>query len=200
MKKTNYLLLLAIAFTVMLFASSCGKDGAVGPQGQSGAAGPAGATGPTGTTGATGPTGTANVLYSDWVQPTTYVTTTDFGIKHIDATITAAAVTQNILDKGTVIVFGKLNGYNTAIWPTDQVGQLPITLTYIQGSTQTDTWAAEAKVGSIQIDFTNSVNYYSSVATAHQFRYVIIPGGVHTLAHINIHNYAEVKQALHLPD
>jgi hypothetical protein len=204
MKKTNYLLLLAIAFTVMLFASSCGKDGAVGPQGQAGATGPtgsAGSAGAAGAQGATGATGTANVIYSDWKTPSTYTLSTIFGIKHLDATIAAAGITQDILDKGTVIVYGKLDGYNPTVWPTAQVGQLPVSLTYQLGaSTYTDTFSASETVGNIQIDFIDDLNYYSSISNAHQFRYVIIPGGVHTLAHINIHNYQEVKQALHLPD
>src|ERR1700739_390085 len=75
MKKTNFLLLVLMAISLLLFAQSCGKDGAVGPQG------PVGATGPTGTTGQsgpTGPTGTANVIYSDWVTPSSYTKTTTF--------------------------------------------------------------------------------------------------------------------------
>jgi hypothetical protein len=195
MKKTNYLLLLAIAFTVILFASSCGKEGAVGPQGPAGATGPAGAAGPT------GPTGTANVLYSDWVTPAAYTSSTVFGITHFNATITAASVTQDVLDHGTVIVYAKLDGYATNIWPTDQVGQLPVVLTYqLSSVTYIDTWSASATAGSIKIDFTDDLNFYTGISNMHQFRYVIVPGGVHTLAHINKHNYQEVKQALHLPD
>ncbi|HEX3383614.1 MAG TPA: hypothetical protein VHS53_00415 [Mucilaginibacter sp.] len=201
MKKTNYLLLLAIAFTVMLFASSCGKDGAVGPQGPVGATGPAGNTGAAGAVGATGATGTANVIYSDWVTPATYAQSTVFGIIHFDAGIAAAKITQDILDRGTVLVFGKLDGYTTTIWPTDQVSELPIVITYMDGATANiDTWSAQVTLGNVQIDLTSSLNAYGGISNAHQFRYVVIPGGVHTLAHVNIHNYEEVKQALHLPD
>ena len=198
MKKTNFLLLVLMAISLLLFAQSCGKDGAVGPQG------PIGATGPTGTTGQTGPTGatgTANVIYSDWVTPASYTQNTIFGTVHFDASITASAITQDILDKGTVLVYGKLDGYTTTIWPTAQVGQLPIALTYqLSSTTYTDTWSAEATVGSIQIDFVDNLNYYTSISNLHQFRYVIIPGGVHTLGSINPKNYNEIKQAFHLPD
>jgi len=47
MKKINNLLLLLTA--VVLFASSCSKEGPIGPQGPAGATGPAGPTGATGT-------------------------------------------------------------------------------------------------------------------------------------------------------
>jgi hypothetical protein len=200
MKKTNYLLLLFVA--IWLCAASCGKDGATGPQGPIGATGPTGTTGAagsTGPTGATGATGTANVIYSDWITPSSYALTTTFGVNHLDANITASTITQNILDNGAVLVYGKLDGYSTDIWPAAQVGQLPISVTYIQGaSTYTDTWSANITVGNIQIDFVNNINAYSTISTLHQFRYIIIPGGVKTLGSINPKNYNEVAQALHL--
>lgn len=203
MKKTNYLLLLAIAFMVLV-ASSCGKNGNPGPQGPIGATGPTGATGAAGVSGATGPTGatgTANVLYSDWFTPSSYTQTTIFGTIHFDADKAATGITQAILDNGTVLVYGKLDGYNPIIWPTAQVSTLPIEITYMSGTTQNiDSWSALITLGNVRIDLASSSNAYGSISNAHQFRYVIIPGGVHTLAHINIKNYAEVKQALHLPD
>jgi hypothetical protein len=210
MKKTNYLLLLSIAFMVLILAS-CGKDGAVGPQGPVGATGPTGPTGATGAagtngtngaTGATGATGTANVIYSDWITPASYTKTTVFGTDHFSANIAASKITQSILDNGTVIVFGKLDGYTTTIWPTSQVSPLPISITYQLGGTTiyNDTWSALVTLGNIQIDFVDNQNYYSSISNAHQFRYIIIPGGVHTLGSINPKNYNEVKQALHLRD
>jgi len=205
MKKQNYLLLLAIAF--MLFATSCGKDGAVGPQGPAGPTGPTGTVGTAGTngaagaTGATGATGTANVIYSDWFTPATYAKTTIFGTVHFDADQAASGITQAIIDKGTVLVYGKLNGYNPVIWPTGQVSALPIEITYMNGTTQNiDSWSSLITLGNVRIDLASSSNAYASISNAHQFRYVIIPGGVHTLGSINPHNYNEVKQALHLPD
>src|SRR5689334_25019555 len=80
MKRTDYLLLLSIAFMLLVMAS-CGKDGAVGPTGATGATGPQGvagtngtngSAGATGAVGATGATGTANVIYSDWITPSAY--------------------------------------------------------------------------------------------------------------------------------
>jgi hypothetical protein len=202
MKKVNYLLMLsAIA---MLFASSCGKNGAVGPQGAQGPIGVTGPTGPTGSTGATGATGSANVIYSAWTTPATYKKDTVFGAWHFDANIAATKITQTILDKGTVIVYGKLDGYVTSIWPTAQVAALPIVITYVDGSTDDiDTWSALVTLGNIKIDLVSSLNAYGSISNAHQFRYVIIPGAALTAAinqHINLKDYNQVKQAFNLKD
>jgi hypothetical protein len=199
MKRTNYLSLLSIA--ILLLAASCGKDGATGPTGPAGATGPTGSAGAPGATGPTGPTGTANVVYSDWITPSSYALTTTFGMNHLDANITASTVTQDVIDKGAVLVYGKLDGYTAAIWPTAQVGQLPIVVTYMEGaSTYADVWSANVTVGNIQIDFVDDHNLYTTLVTTHQFRYIVIPGGVHTLGSINPRNYNEVIQALHLPN
>jgi len=214
MKKINYLLLLTAVG--MLFLASCGKDGAVGPQGPIGATGPigpTGATGPAGTngtngangaTGATGPAGTANVMYSAWTTPSAWTETTVFGTIHLTYDIPAAAITQAILDQGTVVVYGKLNGYISSVWPTNQVSTLPIILTYQLGSTTyTDTWSALTTLGNVTIDFVDNLNYYSTISTAHSFRYIIIPGAVLTAVtrqHINFKDYNQVKQAFNLTD
>lgn len=208
MKRTNYLLVLSMVF--LLFAASCGKNGAVGPVGPAGPQGPAspagtngtaGTSGAAGATGATGATGTANVIYSDWITPTTYTKDTVFSTYHLFANIAASKITQAILDNGTVIVFGKLDGYVSTVWPTAQVSPLPINITYQEGTTTyTDTWTALTTFGNIKIDFVDDKNLYNSISNAHQFRYVIIPGGVHTLGSINPKNYQQLKQALHLTD
>jgi len=145
--------------------------------------------------------GTANVIYSDWITPTTYAKDTVFGTVHFDANITASAITQVVLDKGSVIVYGKLDGYNPVIWPTNQVSSLPIVITYMNGSAANlDTWSDNVTLGNIQIDLTSSLNAYGSISNAHQFRYIIIPGGVHTLGAVNPQNYLEVQKALHIKD
>lgn len=151
--------------------------------------------------GAKGDPGTANVIYSDWVTPSTYTKTTIFGTINFTADIAASKVTQAILDQGTVIVYGKLDGYNPVIWPAAQVANLPISITYMSGTTSNiDVWSALSTVGSIRISLTSSTNAYNSISNAHKFRYIIIPGGVHTLSNVNSKNYDEVKQALHLRD
>lgn len=207
MKKINYL----VAFiTAAVMLVSCGKDGAVGPAGSTGATGPqgpagtsgtAGTKGATGSTGSTGATGTANVIYSDWITPAVYTKTTVFGTVHFDANIAATKITQAILDNGTVLVYGKLDGYTPTIWPTNQVSVLPIEISYMSGTTPNlDSWSDNCTVGNVQIDLTSSLNAYAGISNAHQFRYVIIPGGIHTLGSINPKNYSQVKTAFHLPD
>jgi hypothetical protein len=153
---------------------SCQK-GDTGPAGATGAAGAAGATG---TTGAQGPAGTANVIYSGWFTPPAYTKDTVFGIYQFYYNEIAPAITQGVLDSGLVITFGQLDGYVTSIWPTDQVAALPITITYMEGSTTyTDTWSALDSTGNLQIQFVDNLNLYGGISNAHKFRYVIIPGG-----------------------
>jgi hypothetical protein len=216
MKTKNYCLILMTALMLSVGFTSCGKQGDPGPQGEKGDTGAAGADGTNGTngakgtagdpgatgdTGAKGATGTANVIYSDWITPPSYTMTTVFGLKHFDADITAAKITQAVLDNGVVLVFGKLNGYNPVIWPTDQVSEMPISVNYIEGTTTyEDVLSANVVLGKITIDFVDNQNLYSGISNAHQFRYVIIPGGVHAAGNINIHNYAQVKAAFHLKD
>jgi hypothetical protein len=131
-----------------------------------------------GDTGPKGPAGAANVIYSDWFVPSSYTISTIFGIKHFDHTKPVPAITQAIIDSGMVLTYGKLSGYNAQLWPAGQIGQLPVSLTYVQGNTMTDTWSAFDSVGKLRINFVNDQNYYTSISTQHSFRYIIIPGGV----------------------
>jgi hypothetical protein len=199
MKTQRYLFLLTIiCLSTLLVKCKKGDDGPVGPAGTKGDAGEVGVKG---ATGATGATGTANVIYSDWITPATYTKTTVFGTLNFTYDIAASKLTQAILDKGTVLVYGKMNGYNPIIWPTDQVSVLPVVINYLNGTTsEIDTWAARSTVGHIQINMTNNNNVYAGLSNAHSFRYVIIPGGVHTTSTVNFKNYDQVKQTYHLSD
>lgn len=145
-----------------------------------------------------GPPGTANVKYSAWFTPSTYKKDTVFGIWGFSANQAAPAITQNILDSGTVLVFGKLLGYNSLVWPANQVSNLPITVTYMQGGLQNDTWQFKAGPGNINIRFQNDHNIYTSIATTHQFRYIIIPGAVPAGRGINL-SYEEVCRLYNVP-
>jgi hypothetical protein len=160
---------LAVAVTLIVLITSCQK-------GNTGPAGPAGAAGPTGATGATG---TANVIYSDWFTPATYMKDTVFGIWGFNYDKADAGITQKIIDSGTVITYGKLDGYITSVWPTAQVAALPIIITYLDGSSANiDTWSALITPGNLRIRLVSSLNAYGSISNAHKFRYIIIPGGV----------------------
>lgn len=171
------MLLLMVCIAVILSTISC-KKGDTGPQ---------------------GPEGNANVIYSQWFTPATYKKDTLFGSWGFSHTEPAAAITQSILDSGAVFVFAKLLGYNPAVWPATQVGHLPITISYIQsGVTQNDTWSSRAFVGNIKIRFVNDHNIYNVIATQHQFRYIIVPGG--TVGRMNPQSYKEISALYNIPD
>lgn len=128
-----------------------------------------------------GPPGTANVKYSAWFTPAQYTKETIFGIHNFSYNQPAPEITQQIIDTGTVLTFGKLLGYSDLIWPASQVSQLPINVTYYQSpASQTDTWSALITPGNLKIRFVNNNNIYNSIANNHMFRYIIIPGAVST--------------------
>jgi hypothetical protein len=164
--------LLPLTLSVLLFSCSKGDQGPVGSTGATGAAGAAGAT------GAQGPAGSANVIYSQWFTPPAYTKDTIFGIYGLYYRKATTDITQAILDSGIILTYGKLDGYTTVIWPTNQVEQLPITVTYQEGSTTyIDTWQALDSLGNLKILFQDDLNLYNGISNAHQFRYIIIPGG-----------------------
>ncbi len=165
-KKCNFLFLFVFS-CMLIIAVSCSK-------GHDGPAGPA---------GVAGPAGTANVIYSTWFTPSAYKKNTVFGTYGFNYDDAAPAITQNMLDSGTVTTFGKLDGYNPVIWPAAQVSALPISITYMYGSTPNiDTWSALVTPGNFRIRLVSSLNAYSSISNAHQFRYIVIPGAVKTNA------------------
>ena len=154
-----------------------------------------------GDTGPAGPAGTANVVYSDWFTPAAYTITTVFGLKNFDYRKTAPGITQLVLDSGAVLTYGKLNGYNTSIWPTGEVSQMPISINYLSGSTpNTDTWSAIDSVGMLRINLTSTTNAYTNISNLHSFRYIIIPGGAHGGRQMDLRSmsYAQVCDYLHI--
>jgi hypothetical protein len=165
--------LLPIASLLVILASSA-CSGEAGPTGPTGPQGPEGPQGPG---GAQGPAGTANVIYSDWFVPPSWTSSTVFSRTVFRHDEPAPGITQAILDSGVVLVYGRLNGYVSAIWPTNQVSQLPITIQYESGGSQIDVWSANLRPDTLRITMTNNVDTYSSISTSHGFRYVIVPGG-----------------------
>ncbi|NII29254.1 hypothetical protein HB364_29515 [Pseudoflavitalea sp. X16] len=152
-----------------------------------------------GDTGPAGPPGTANVTYSEWFTPNPYIKDTVFGVWGFKYNKSAPAITQQVLDSGTVLTFGKLLGYSISIWPANVVQQLPIQLTYNVGNVTTDTWSARLTPGNLQIRFVNDRNTYTSIATLHQFRYIIIPGGTKG-ARVAQRTYEEICREYHIPE
>lgn len=120
----------------------------------------------------------AKAIYSPWFTPASYTSQTIFGILNFSYNQPAPEITQEVIDGGAVLVFGKMLGYVVTIWPANQVSQMPITLVYRSGSTTvTDTWTANITPGNLEINMVNDNNLYNSITTAHQFRYVVIPVG-----------------------
>ena len=78
----NFLCLVLVALSALLLTVACKK-------------------------GDDGPPGTANVKFSEWFTPATYKKDTLFGIWGFSYNKEAKAITQNVLDSGTVLVFAK---------------------------------------------------------------------------------------------
>lgn len=167
-----------IAIILIASFASC-KKGDMGPQGEP---------------------GTANVIYSEWFTATPWKKDTVFGIWGFNYSKAATGITQQVLDSGTVLTFGKLLGYNPSVWPATQVAQMPINLTYIQGSVMTDTWSAYATVGNLRIRFVNNMNEYNVIASNHKFRYVIIPGGESITGRSGPLTYEEICRRYNIPE
>ena len=82
--------------------------------------------------GAIGPTGTANVIYSNWASAPASTPITIDGTNGTTALIAATELNQEILDNGTVLVYGK---FATTIFPLPYVsyaGGSANTLTFFQ--------------------------------------------------------------------
>jgi len=155
------------------------KAGDPGPKGDTGATGPAGPAGPTGATGPQGPIGTADVQYSPWISTSFSGSGTLY-----TGTITAAPITQAVLDKADIRVYWSEGG---------RILSLPYSETF--GST-TYTVHQRIYIGRIELRA-------SYALSSQQFRYVIIPGAVAVggrLAAIDYTDYKAVKKAFNIPD
>jgi len=107
----------------------------------------------------------------------------------------APRLTQNIIDRGVVIVYWRY--LNTVV-------QLPYTSDAGSGvgPAKTSTINFVPKPGVIYITRYTHDNSASVGFGTIQFRYVLIPGGVEAsaLANVDINNYDAVKSALQLTD
>jgi hypothetical protein len=138
-----------ICFTSLLLIISCskpedGKDGAIGPAGYT------------------------NVIYSNWANlPATTTTITIDGTLGNTKSIAAPQLSQEILDQGTVLVYGRF-------------ADVTFTLPYVSnagGSTNTLTFFPELnniKLFRFKHDGTGGTSISSTIL----FRYILIPGGV----------------------
>jgi hypothetical protein len=140
--------------------------------------------------GAVGATGTANVMYSNWASAPTATATTIDGTNGNTTSITATQLSQEILDKGTVLVYGK---FSSTIFPLPYVS-------YAGGSANTLTFYPELnniKLFRFKHDGSGGV----SIPTSLQFRYILIPGGVSAKTsqpNYKLMSYSEVCQQLNI--
>ncbi|WP_262493658.1 collagen-like triple helix repeat-containing protein [Mucilaginibacter xinganensis] len=208
MKRKYYV----FALVFLTIFAGCAKDGGIGPagpngpQGIAGVNGPAGVPGPTGPRGPTGPAGpkgatgvpgTVTAIYSDWK-----VATNDFfdnvsqpgvDIWHVPV----PEITASVLSGGLVVVYCKSDGTTINTFPFETHYGVTGALVFME-------WTADATPGNIVLTMTYTNLYEFDRDNTHisiTYRYLIIPGNiVHSMGSINIKNYTQVKEALHLPD
>lgn len=164
MKKNNLRSLTVFIFSMALIIS-IGCEGPEGPTGPDGAQGPQGEIGPE---GPEGPPGTANVIYSEWIALGDLEAPSDTTVISRNYTkwdIPESALTQEIIDQGTILVYFSLNGTVLPL-PSTFGGANPIYITF-----------APFQPGSLSILAQNLDNTASGLNNDIQFRYIIIPGG-----------------------
>ncbi|SHM13616.1 hypothetical protein SAMN05444266_106488 [Chitinophaga jiangningensis] len=133
-----------------------------------------------GDTGPAGPPGTANVQYSDWQNTTKWTgssSSTGAGKNTFYFDIAEARVTQEIVDKGSVLVFMQF------VADPDSAGiikQLP-SIYYNIGSASTQ-YRFQHGIFPGKIRIICDVIPNGIPATTNKVRYVIIPGGVNVNA------------------
>jgi len=129
-----------------------------------------GCEGPEGPAGPAGPAGSANVIYSDWYSPETWVAETTFGIAERTFTMTTDALTQEIIDYGVVLVYMRFVGFNPAI------NQLPMIVPDVNYS-----FWFRAQAGGIKVAYYSTTDPGTdpgAIPSYNTVRYVLIPGGV----------------------
>lgn len=195
MQHKPFFKLFLTVFIITLFFAHC-KKGDVGPAGP---AGPAGPTGQTGATGVKGDTGTANVIYSAWLDVTTYApeTATSNGVLDtldFTAVITAPKLTSAILNSGEIKVY-----FNFGTLAVPDVVPLPYVDIVASGLSITP----EFEVG--KIDLYSNVKANTATLTDgkhYQYRYILIPGVVNARVAqtVDWNDYNKVKEHFGIKD
>jgi hypothetical protein len=167
---------LSVGFLTFIMGCSKGSTGPAGAQGPQGSQG---------TTGPAGPAGTANVTYSDWNYATNFRDTTIDGSLLNIADLAAPSITANDLDSATFAVYFT---FGSGIFPlpyTSDAGGKPNIISFIP------------QAGKIIITrFTADNSASVSLSAILQYRFIIIPGGIHVP---NDMNYQAISEYLHIP-
>ncbi|MCD0464082.1 hypothetical protein [Flavobacterium sp. ENC] len=146
--KTIFTLFL-VAISTMSCSSDDGTDGKDGIDGQAGA------------------TGTANVIYSAWLTAPTAVAETIDGTSGMSTSIVAPQLSEDILAKGTVLVYMSFGAGNYPLPYTSTAGGFVNTITAIST-------VKKIKLFRFRHDAGGTVNLPTSLS----WRYILIPGGV----------------------
>ncbi len=170
MKKTIFKT--AVVLLTAIMTISCSKDGATG------------ATGPAGANGTNGTNGNANVIgTADFTEVPTDWITDPSNTKYVNLTLNS--ITQNIVDKGIVMVYKK-SGSNYYALPRSLNGieyNFNFGLNFIQ----------------ILLSYSDSSSF--TINSNIIFRVVVIsPSNKATNPNTNWNDYEQVKEALHLKD
>jgi Collagen triple helix repeat (20 copies) len=121
-----------------------------------------------------GPEGTANVEYSPWFGAPDVTTDPSQNLVYVDLLV--PAISQSIMDQGTVVVYSDMKGYTGDEWPQNYIVQLPATVIY---PPLTDYWSIESALSLIRIQvYDTLMSYTEDQMFATSFRIVIVPGGV----------------------
>ena len=140
-------------FSIAIFAVSCSSDDGVD--------------GTNGTNGVDGKPGTANVIYSAWLTAPTAVAETVDGTAGMSTTINAPELSEDILSKGTVLVYVSFGSGTYAVPYTSTAGGFANTITAIST-------LKKIKLFRFRHDGGGTVN----LPTTLSWRYILIPGGV----------------------
>lgn len=146
--KTIFTLLLVSIFTI-----SCSSDD--------------GTDGINGVDGKQGPSGTANVIYSAWLTAPVAAAETVDGTSGMSTSLVVPELTDDILSKGTVLVYVSFGSGTFSLPYTSTAGGFVNTITAIST-------LKKIKLFRFRHDQAATVN----IPTSLSWRYILIPGGV----------------------
>lgn len=126
----------------------------------------------------------ANVKSSPWLS-TAAVSTLKWQEKTLDGIgkaltleLTDPDITEETVRNSVMLVYGRLHGYESHIWPRNQVKLLRALVEYQHGFLRrSDVWSAYLQPGKITILLTNAANEYAPYGPSpkNEFRYVFVP-------------------------
>lgn len=191
--KINQVAFIFPFFLAIVLVAGSGCEGPAGPDGNTG---PQGEMGPPGQQGPQGQDGTANVIYSEWFNFTLENWTDSFSLQgqtRREYPVDVPQIDENILERGTVMVYVRGFGNNQGVRP------LPI-IQPIFIITRDAVLNFRFDLGKIHLEFYNIIERTidpGRIGPTRQFRYIIIPGGVPAKAiegHPDLNNYHEVME------